>query len=324
MFRNTLLSTAFAGLLALGAFTAAEARPLRSADVQPPDYPTVKAVQYLSDELGKATNGKYTIKVFPNSELGSEKDTIEQVKLGALDFIRVNAGTLNTICPAMMVPVLPFMFHDQAQMRTVLDGPIGDQILGDCDAHGLVGLAFYDSGSRSFYTTKPVRKLEDLKGMKIRVQQSDVWVAMMKALGANATPMATGEVFTGLKTGLIDGAENNWSSFYNFHHFEIAKYYELSEHSMSPDVLLMSKHLYDSMSPDEQQLIRKLAKQSVTYMRQQWDAMEATSKAKVTAAGVEVITLDKAPFEQAMKPIYDQFVTDPKLQDMIKQIKATK
>jgi TRAP-type C4-dicarboxylate transport system substrate-binding protein len=173
MFRNTLLSTAFAGLMALGAFTAAEARPLRSADVQPPDYPTVKAVQYLSDELGKATDGKYTIKVFPNSELGSEKDTIEQVKLGALDFIRVNAGTLNTICPAMMVPVLPFMFHDQAQMRTVLDGPIGDQILSDCDAHGLVGLAFYDSGSRSFYTTKPVRKLEDLKGMKIRVQQSD-------------------------------------------------------------------------------------------------------------------------------------------------------
>ena len=328
MFRNKLLGTALtgalAGFLALGTFSAAEARVLRSADVQPPDYPTVKAVQYMSDELKKATGDKYSIKVFPNSELGSEKDTIEQVKLGALDFIRVNAGTLNTICPAMMVPVLPFMFHDQAQMRSVLDGPIGDQILGDCDAHGLVGLAFYDSGSRSFYTTKPVHSMADLKGMKIRVQQSDVWVAMMKALGANATPMATGEVFTGLKTGLIDGAENNWSSFYNFHHYEIAKYYELSEHSMSPDVLLMSKKLYDSMTPDEQKTIRSLAKKSVTYMREQWDAMEAKSKQKVLEAGVQVITLDKAPFEQAMKPIYDQFVTDPKLRDMITQIKSEK
>jgi tripartite ATP-independent transporter DctP family solute receptor len=324
MFRNKFLGTALAGFLAIGAFSAAEARVLRSADVQPPDYPTVKAVQYLNEELKKATGDKFSIKVYPNSELGSEKDTIEQVKLGALDFIRINAGTLNTICPAMMVPVLPFMFHDQAHMRSVLDGPIGDQILGDCDAHGLVGLAFYDSGSRSFYTTKPVRKMEDLKGMKIRVQQSDVWVAMMKALGANATPMATGEVFTGLKTGLIDGAENNWSSFYTFHHFEIAKYYELSEHSMAPDVLLMSKRLYDSMTPDDQKLIRSLAKKSVVYMREQWDAMEAKSKQKVVEAGVEVITLDKAPFEAAMKPIYDQFVTDPKLKDLISQIKAAK
>jgi tripartite ATP-independent transporter DctP family solute receptor len=324
MTRNTkLITAALAGLLALGTLGTANARQFRSADVQPPDYPTVKAVQFMSDALSKATDGKYSIKVFPNSQLGSEKDTIEQVKLGALDFIRVNAGTLNTICPAMMVPVLPFMFHDKAQMRTVLDGPIGDKILADCDAHGLVGLAFYDSGSRSFYTTKPVRKMEDLKGMKIRVQQSDVWVAMMKALGANATPMPTGEVYTGLKTGLIDGAENNWPSYYNFHHYELAKYYTLTEHSMSPDVLLMSKRVYDSFTPDEQKQVRQLAKESVTYMRKLWDDMETTSQAKVKEAGVEIIPIDKGPFEAAMKPIYDQFVTDPALKDMITSIKAT-
>uniref|UniRef100_UPI0003E5C66A TRAP dicarboxylate transporter, DctP subunit n=1 Tax=Xanthobacter autotrophicus (strain ATCC BAA-1158 / Py2) TaxID=78245 RepID=UPI0003E5C66A len=297
-------------------------RQYRSADVQPADYPTVKAVQSMSDELNKETNGKISIKVFPNSQLGSEKDTIEQVKLGALDFIRINSGTLNTVCPAMTVPVLPFLFRDKAHMRAVLDGPIGDEILADCASHGLVGLAFYDSGARSFYATTPIRKLEDLKGKKIRVQQSDIWVSMMKLLGANATPMPAGEVFTGLKSGLIDGAENNWPSYDNFHHYEAAKNYSLSEHSMAPEVLLISKRVFDSFTPEEQVQVRKAAKNSVGYMRQLWDAMEISSREKVEKAGVEVITIDKAPFQAAVQPLYDQFVTDPKLKDMITRIKA--
>ncbi|MFG1364143.1 TRAP transporter substrate-binding protein [Xanthobacter versatilis] len=301
---------------------AAQARQYRSADVQPADYPTVKAVQSMSDELNKETNGKISIKVFPNSQLGSEKDTIEQVKLGALDFIRINSGTLNTVCPAMTVPVLPFLFRDKAHMRAVLDGPIGDEILADCASHGLVGLAFYDSGARSFYATTPIRKLEDLKGKKIRVQQSDIWVSMMKLLGANATPMPAGEVFTGLKSGLIDGAENNWPSYDNFHHYEAARNYSLSEHSMAPEVLLISKRVFDSFTPEEQAQVRKAAKNSVGYMRQLWDAMEISSREKVEKAGVEVITIDKAPFQAAVQPLYDQFVTDPKLKDMITRIKA--
>lgn len=317
-----LTAVGISAMLAFGP-VAGQARTYRSADVQPPDYPTVKAVQFMSDELAKATNGRIQIKVYGNSQLGSEKDTIEQVKLGALDFIRVNSGTLNTICPAMMVPVLPFLFRDKAQMRTVLDGSIGDQILADCTAHGMVGLAFYDSGARSFYTVAPVRKLEDLKGMKIRVQQSDIWVAMMRLLGANATPMPTGEIFTGLKSGLIDGAENNWPSYENFHHYEVAKNYELTEHSMAPEVLLISKTTYDGFTPEDQVLIRKAAKNSVGYMRQLWDAMEVSSREKVEKAGVQVITIDKAPFQAAMQPIYDQFVTDPALKDMIARIKAT-
>lgn len=319
---STLLKAATLAALVALAPLAAEARQFRSADVQPADYPTVKAVQSMSDELSKATDGKISIKVYPNSQLGSEKDTIEQVKLGALDFIRINSGTLNTVCPAMTVPVLPFLFRDKTHMRAVLDGPIGDEILADCAAHGLVGLAFYDSGARSFYATTPIRKIEDLKGKKIRVQQSDIWVSMMKLLGANATPMPAGEVFTGLKSGLIDGAENNWPSYDNFHHYEAAKNYSLSEHSMAPEVLLISKRVYDSFTPEEQALVRKAAKTSVGYMRQLWDALEVTSRAKVEKAGVEVITLDKAPFQAAVQPLYDQFVTDPKLKDMITRIKA--
>jgi tripartite ATP-independent transporter DctP family solute receptor len=315
------LTAAVASALALAPLSM-EARPYRSADVQPPDYPTVKAVQSMSDELSKATNGKISIKVYPNSQLGGERDAIEQVKLGALDFVRVNSGTLNTVCPAVTVPVLPFLFRDKEHMRKVLDGPIGDEILADCDAHGLVGLAFYDSGARSFYATTPIRKIEDLKGKKIRVQQSDIWVSMMKLIGANATPMPTGEVFTGLKSGLIDGAENNWPSYDNFRHYEVAKNYSLSEHSMAPEVFLVSKRVYESFTLEEQALVRRAAKNSVGYMRQLWDAMEVISRQNVEKAGVQVITLDKEPFQAAVQPLYDQFVTAPKLKDMILRIKA--
>ncbi len=321
--KTILAAIGLAGVLAFGAGQV-QAREFRSADVQPPDYPTVKAVQFVGDALSKATNGKYTIKVFPNSELGSESDTIEQVKLGALDFLRLNTGTLNTICPAMMVPLMPFVFRDKAHMRAVLDGPIGDEMLADCTAHGMIGLAWYDSGARSFYTMKPVRSMADLKGMKIRVQQSDVWVAMMRLLGANAVPMPTGEVFTGLKTGLVDGAENNWPSFQSFHHYEVAKFYTMDEHSMAPEVFLMSKTVYDSFTPADQQTIRKAAKDSVPYMRGLWDALEISARATVEKAGVEVITIDKAPFQAAMKPLYDQFITDPKLKDILVRIQNTK
>jgi tripartite ATP-independent transporter DctP family solute receptor len=319
---SRLLMTALAGALAVGA-THAQAREFRSADVQPADYPTVRAVVFMSDQLTKATNGKYSIKVFANSQLGSEKDTIEQVKLGAIDFLRVNSGTLNTICPAMMIPVLPFVFRDTAQMHAVLDGPIGDEILADCDSQGMIGLAWYDSGSRSFYTKKPVHSMADLKGMKIRVQQSDVWVSMMRALGANATPMPAGEVFTGLKTGLIDGAENNWPSYQSFHHYEVATNYTLTEHSMAPEVLLMSKRVYDGFSADEKLAVRKAARDSVPYMRGLWQEKEISSRAIVEKAGVEVIKIDKAPFQAAMKPVYDQFVSDPKIKALLVRIQAT-
>ncbi|MCG5241611.1 TRAP transporter substrate-binding protein [Azospirillum doebereinerae] len=322
-FMKKLMLAGVASALALGA-AQAQAKQFRSADVQPGDYPTVKAVQYMSEQLSKDTNGKYTIRVFPSSQLGSEKDTIEQVKLGALEFLRVNAGTLNTICPAMMVPIMPFIFRDTAHMRSTLDGPLGDEILADCEAHGMVGLAFYDSGSRSFYTKVPIRSMADLKGLKIRVQQSDVWVAMMKLLGANPTPMPTGEVFTGLKTGLIDGAENNWPTYQSSHVYEVAKYFTLSEHSMAPDVLLMSKRAYDALTPEEKTLVRKAAKDSVPYMRKLWEEMEVSSRAIVEKAGAEVITIDKAPFQAAMKPIYDQFVTDPKLKDLLVRIQQAK
>ncbi len=303
----------------------AHATDFRSTDIHPDGYPTVDAVKYMGTVLAKLTNGKHTIKVFNNSALGAEKDTIEQAKIGAVAMTRVNIAPMNNICPTTVVPTMPFLFHSKEHMRRVLDGPIGEEILKSCEAQGFIGLAYYDSGSRSIYTVKkPVKSLADMKGLKVRVQQSDLWVALLEAMGANATPMPFGEVYTGLKTGLVDAAENNYPSYESSRHFEVAKYYAKTEHSMAPEVLLFSKKVWDTLTPDDQKALRQAAKESVPYMRKLWDEREEKSLAVVKAAGAEIIEVDKPAFQAAMKPVYDKFISDPKLKDMIVRIQATK
>jgi len=301
------------------------AKEFRSADVHPEDYPTVMAVKYMSDIIKEKTGGKHTIKVFTGTALGGEKDTIEQTKLGALDLVRINVAPMNNICPETMVPTMPFLFRSKDHMRKVLDSAIGDEILKACESQGYVGLAFYDSGARSLYTVKkPVKTLADAKGLKIRVQQSDLWVSLLQAMGANATPMPYGEVYTALKTGLVDGAENNYPSFDTSRHFEVAKYYSVTEHSMAPEMLLMSKKVWDTLSADEQKIFRDAAKQSVPYMRKLWDEKEGKSKEKVIAGGAQVIEVDKKSFQDAMKPVYDKFITTEKLKSLVKRVQDTK
>jgi tripartite ATP-independent transporter DctP family solute receptor len=207
----------------------------------------------------------------------------------------------------------------------VLDGAIGDEILKSCEEQGFVGLAFYDSGARSIYTVKkPIHTLADTKGMKIRVQQSDLWVSLMEAMGANATPMPFGEVYTALKTGLVDAAENNYPSYESTRHFEVAKYYNKTEHSMAPEILLFSKKTWDTLTPDDQKAIRAAAKESVGYMRTLWDEREAKSLAIVKAGGAQIVDVDTASFRAAMKPVYDKYLKDPKLQDMVKRVSDVK
>lgn len=317
-FTRTLLA-----LAACASATLAQATEFRSADIHPDDYPTVLAVRHMGEQLAKATGGKHSIKVFSKQALGNEKDTIEQTKLGAIAMTRVNVAPMNNICAATMVPTMPFLFRSTEHMRKVLDGAIGDEILKDCEAQGFIGLAFYDSGARSIYTVKkPIKTLADAKGLKVRVQQSDLWVSLLEAMGANATPMPFGEVYTALKTGLVDAAENNYPSYESSRHFEVALYYNKTEHSLAPEILLFSKKVWDTLSAEEHKQIRAAAKESVAYMRTLWDAREAKSLAVVKAAGAQVVEVDKASFQAAMKPVYDKFLKDPKLQDMVKRIAA--
>jgi tripartite ATP-independent transporter DctP family solute receptor len=305
---------------------AANAVEFRSADVHnSDDYPTVAAVKHMSELLDKRSNGKYKIKVFNKSALGSEKETLDQVKIGALEMNRVNISALNSICPKTLVPTMPFLFDSIAHMRKSLDGPIGDEILKGCEHEGLVGLAFYDSGARSIYAKKPVKTLADAKGLKIRVQQSDLWVALVSAMGANATPMPAGEVFTALKTGLIDAAENNIPSYDGFKHYEAVKFYSRTEHSMAPEMLVMSKAIYDKLPKADQDLFRATAKESVAFQRKKWDEQEAKSLEVVTKGGAQIVAdVDKASFRSAMTPVYTKFISTPDLQRLVKAVQDNK
>src|SRR5258708_10222983 len=305
---------------------AASAREFRSADVHPNDYPTVMAVNYMGKLLQERTKGRLGVHVYPSGTLGTEKDNVEQLRIGALDMMRINAGPLNSVVPETTVTVLPFVFRSTEHVRKVLDGPIGDEILAAMESHGMVGLAFYDSGARSFYTAKkPIRSLADMQGLKIRVQQSELWVGMIEALRANPTPMPYGEVYTALKTGIVDAAENSWPSYESSRNVEAAKYYSQTEHSLAPEVLVFSKKVWDGLSKADQAAIRKAAKDSVAYMRKLWDEREVKSRKVVEVAGSQTITIaNKQEFIDAMKPVYAKFAATPRLADLVKRIQDTK
>jgi tripartite ATP-independent transporter DctP family solute receptor len=314
----------FGAAFALASSASAQTLTLKAADIHPDGYPTVEAVIYMGKLVDERTKGRIKIQEFNNGVLGGEKDTIEQTQFGVIDINRVSTAQFNNVVPETSVYGLPFLFRSTEHMHKVVDGPIGDEILAAFEAKGLIGLCYYDSGARNFYTKKPIVKLADMKGMKIRVQQSDMWVSMMQAFGANPTPMAFGEVYSALQTGVVDGAENNWPSYESTRHFEVAKYYTLTEHSLQPEVLTMSKKTFDKLSPDDQKIIRQAAKDSVIKMRELWQAREKASEAKVRAGGAIIGSVDKTEFVAAMKPVYDKYVTDAKLKSLVEKIIAVK
>lgn len=320
--RRAVLATgaASAGLAACGQAD----RPLYAADAQAVDYPTTKAVEEMGRLLDERTGGRIRFKVFGGGQLGPERDTLEMTMFGGLDLNRINTAPLNPIAPETLVPALPFVFRSVAHMRAAMDGEAGKRILESLEPHGLKGLCYYDSGARSFYNgRRPVAEPGDLRGLKIRVQNSDLYVSMVEALGANATPMSFSEVYGAIAKRVVDGAENNWPSYYTTRHFEVAPYYTLTEHVMAPEVLVMSMRRWRKLSNEDKALVQQAALDSVPFMRNLWDARVAEAKAAVAAAGNEVIEIaDKTPFQARMEPVYDRFVT-PKLRPLVEAIQAT-
>jgi tripartite ATP-independent transporter DctP family solute receptor len=325
--RRALFGLAIAAIffLSAGCSDAGRKRDFRSAEVHPGDYPTVAAVRYMGKRLSDQTNGRLGVRVYPSGALGTERDNVELLKIGGLEMMRVHSGALNSVVPETILPALPFVFRSTAHMRAVLDGSIGDEILEAMSAQGLIGLAFYDGGSRSFYTVKkPVETLQDMRGLKVRVPQSDLFVTMMEALKANPTPMPLGEVYTALKTGIVDAAENNWASYESSRHFEAARFYNETEHSMAPDVLVFSKKLWDKLPADDQAMIRKAAKESVPHMRMLWEDREARARSKLAAAGVKTISIkDRQAFIDAMRPVHARFANTQRLKSLLERIEAT-
>ncbi|WP_196259452.1 TRAP transporter substrate-binding protein [Pelagibacterium limicola] len=316
--------TASVAILA-GLSTAAVAQEivLRSSDTHPDGYPTVEAVKYMGQLLSERSGGRIVIEVYHSSQLGQETDTIEQTRFGVIDLNRVSLGPFNNLVAESKVPSLPYIFRSIEHMRTVMDGDIGEDILAAFEPYDLVGLAFYDAGARSFYTsTTPIRSIEDMAGQKFRVQQSDLFVDMVNALGADAVPMPYGEVYSAIQTGVIDGAENNPPSYLSSAHAEVAKYYTLDEHLIVPEILVMARSTWDRLSAEDQELVRQAAKDSVSHQRELWDAAVTDALEAVAAMGSEIIEIEKQPFIDAMDSVYERYVDTPELQDLVARIKA--
>lgn len=322
--KSCSLALGLALLTAMPAVT--PAREFRVADTQPADYPTVQALQYMAQIIEERSAGRHRLHVFHSRQLGEEKETIEQTRIGAIDLNRTNVAPIGSLVPVANVLSLPFLFRSFEHLHRVLDQGIGQEILAQFQPHGFVGLTFYDSGARSIYNSvRPVRSLADMKGLRIRVQQSSLMSDMIKALGADPVELPYGQVSTGLSTRLIDGAENNWPSYVTTGHYKLASYYTLTEHSMSPEVLVMSLPAWESLSGEDRDIFLEAAAKSNIFMRSLWTSLEERSRQQARAAGNIIITdFDRKPFEEAMSVIYDKAATDADTQQLINRIRQVK
>ena len=279
---------------------------LKAADVHPPGYPTVVATENMGKKFEAATSGKYKMQMYPSSVLGDEKTMIEQTQIGAIHILRTSLGPLGSVVPEVNVFNMPFVFRNEAHMRAVIDGPIGQEILDKISASParLVALAWQDGGSRSLYTKKPVRSPADLKGQKIRMMGNPLFIDTMNALGGNGIAMGYPEVYSALQTGVIDGAENNPPSMFTANHYTTgAKYYAQTNHLIIPELVVMSRVAYDKLSPAEQGLIKKFGREAQMEQRVLWDRSVADYSGRLKAAGVEFIDVDQKPFYDATAPV---------------------
>jgi tripartite ATP-independent transporter DctP family solute receptor len=284
---------------------------LRLADNQPADYPTVIGDKKFAELVNERTDGRIKIEVFPSAQLGDEKSVLEQVQLGAIDFTRINASPLAEFNDQFSALNLPYVFESDEHLWNFLEGETGKKLLTDLEQSKMRGLAYYDSGSRNFYSTKPITSIEDLKGQKIRVQQSKINLDLIDALGASATPMPYGEVFSALQTGIIDGAENNLPSLDSSNHYQEAKSIIMDHHQRIPEVLLMSKATWDKLSEEDREIIQQAATDSVVTQKEAWAQLEQESEKKLKEAGVTFTEVDDVtPWKEAVQPVVDKYGKD--------------
>jgi tripartite ATP-independent transporter DctP family solute receptor len=307
-------------VLALGAATAATAGPrafaqdklvLKSTDVHPLGYPTVEAVVRMGKKLEAASNGRISVQMFPSGQLGGEKEMIEQAQVGALQMARISTGPVGPVVDELNVFNLPFVFRDEAHMRKVIDGEIGREMLEKVSTNpktGLIGLCWMDAGSRNVYTKKPIRKPDDLKGLKIRMMGNPLFVDTMNAMGGNGISMGFGELYNALQTGVVDGAENNPPTYEVQNHYQLSKYFSFTEHLIIPEILVFSRRSWDRLSAADQALIRKVAAEAQLEQRELWDAKVKEALAKLQGLGVTLVTdVDKKAFRDSVKPVYDKY-----------------
>jgi tripartite ATP-independent transporter DctP family solute receptor len=320
-FKRIALVAVATGALALAASAQSV---LKLAEIHPQGYPTELADEQFAKLVNQYTNGKYKIDIFPGGQIsGDEKVVIEQVKINAVSIARVSSGALGGFNAQLNVFSLPYLFDSADHMWNFLLGSYGQKMLADLEPSGFVGLCWYDGGARSFYANYPLNAIADLKGKKFRVMPNNLLVKMVEAMGASAVPMAAGQVFSAIQTGVIDGAENNAPSLISFNHYQVAKYYMLDEHLRLPEVLFMNKGAWAKLSKDDQAAFRKAAAETVAFQRKAWDAYVIEATNKIKAEGEIIVEVkDKTPFKNAVK---DLVATEsPAFADTIKAIDAAR
>ena len=308
-----------AGLAAL-----AEERPLRAADNQSIDFPTVQALLFMDRAIRARTGNELRMRVFASGQLGEERETIEQTRRGVIDIARVNASLLAGIVPELQALLMPYLFRSMEHLRAVIDGKIGADLLDSVKPHGFIGLAFYDSGIRSIYNrTRPVRGPSDLAGMRIRVQQVDLAATVLSAMGATPIQLPYSQVLPALDAGLIDGAENNFPSYLTTDHATVARYFSPTEHMAPPEIVLVSELSWRRMSGEHRDAVASAALDSRFFMRKLWDHWTDLTLRQAAAVGVEFETkVDRAAFARSTEPVYASLGAGSRVAEFVERIRA--
>ena len=288
-------------------------------------HPVHKAMLFLAKRVKEKSNGKLEISVYPSQQLGTERQCLELLQIGSLAMTKVSASVLEGFAPEFKVFSLPYIFKSEEHKFKVFEGDVGKELLLSPQKYWLRGLCFYDAGSRSFYTKdKPINTPDDLTGLKIRTQESATSVDLVNALGASATPISWGELYTALQQGVVDGAENNPPSFYLSHHFEVCKYYSLDEHTSVPDVLVISTVIWNELSEQEKKWLQEAADESYLYQKKLWKESTLKSLKAVKEAGVQVIYTNKTPFIKKVQPLLEKYKSQKSVYNLIQKIKNVK
>lgn len=318
---RTICAAGLAGLMA----TAAAAENWRGWNIHVDGYPNTVAMDKFAELVSEKTGGEITLEMFHGGTLGSQPDGIEQVRLGGLEIGNFNLGPIGPIADSANVVSLPFIFKDVDHMFRVLEGEGGEAIAAGMAEKGLLPLSWFDAGARSFYSQKPINTPTDVEGLKVRVMNNDLFTGMISALGGNPSPMAFSEVYQALKTGVVDGAENNWPSYESTGHFEVAGFYSLSQHLIIPECLCVNTAKFEALSPEHQAAVKEAAQEAALLQRELWKERETASQAKVMEAGVQFNEIsDKVPFQEAMASVYETYLeANPDLRGLVELIQTT-
>ena len=298
---------------------------IKMGHAQVVSHPVHQAMIFLGKRLEEKSGGKIKVKVYPNQQLGTERELLELLQIGSVGMTKVSAASLEAFSPEISVLGLPYLFRDDAHITQVLEGEIGKELLLSTEKYWLRGLCFYDAGKRSFYSkTKPIATPADLAGLKVRVQESKMAINMVRGMGGSPTPVSYGELYTALQQGIVDAAENNPPSFYNSRHYEVCKYYSIDEHTAIPDVVLVSTKVWSELSPEEQVWLQEAADESAVYQTKLWKEAVDEALREVQKAGVEISYPSKEPFLEKVAAVYAQVFQEQKqLEALVLRIQQT-